>query len=157
MVAFRFPDNKDTHGINTVRLAQVWMDEYINLFYMNRPDLKVSGFAPLTLTPAYTWMSRINMTIYWRYLLLIPEPSGHWRCYPSPHIAREIEMQIIRLVLEECLPQQIHPDQRCASVWTVRRSFLGERKGVFAFRARLSALSAATHRVGSLSVPLFRK
>lgn len=37
----RFPNNKDTHGINTVRMARVWMDEYIDLFYLNRPDLKV--------------------------------------------------------------------------------------------------------------------
>uniref|UniRef100_A0A1B0CGT7 Ricin B lectin domain-containing protein n=3 Tax=Lutzomyia longipalpis TaxID=7200 RepID=A0A1B0CGT7_LUTLO len=37
---YSFPDNRDTHGINTVRMALVWMDEYINLFYMNRPDLK---------------------------------------------------------------------------------------------------------------------
>lgn len=36
----RFPDNRDTHGINTVRMAQVWMDEFIDLFYMNRPDLR---------------------------------------------------------------------------------------------------------------------
>lgn len=38
---YSFPDNRDTHGINTVRLARVWMDEYVDLFYMNRPDLKV--------------------------------------------------------------------------------------------------------------------
>lgn len=38
---YSFPNNRDTHGINTVRMALVWMDEYINLFYLNRPDLKV--------------------------------------------------------------------------------------------------------------------
>uniref|UniRef100_A0A1L8E225 Polypeptide N-acetylgalactosaminyltransferase n=1 Tax=Nyssomyia neivai TaxID=330878 RepID=A0A1L8E225_9DIPT len=37
---YSFPDNRDTHGINTVRMALVWMDEYISLFFMNRPDLK---------------------------------------------------------------------------------------------------------------------
>lgn len=37
---FRFPDNRDTHGINTVRMAKVWMDEFIELFYMHRPDLR---------------------------------------------------------------------------------------------------------------------
>lgn len=38
---YSFPNNRDTHGINTVRMAQVWMDQYIDLFFMNRPDLKV--------------------------------------------------------------------------------------------------------------------
>lgn len=37
----RFPNDRDTHGINTLRMARVWMDEYIDLFYFNRPDLKV--------------------------------------------------------------------------------------------------------------------
>uniref|UniRef100_U5EZA8 Polypeptide N-acetylgalactosaminyltransferase n=1 Tax=Corethrella appendiculata TaxID=1370023 RepID=U5EZA8_9DIPT len=37
---YSFPDNRDTHGINTLRMAVVWMDEYIDLFYLNRPDLK---------------------------------------------------------------------------------------------------------------------
>ncbi|KAG4066270.1 hypothetical protein HA402_000494 [Bradysia odoriphaga] len=37
---YSFPDDKDTHGLNTVRMAKVWMDDYINLFYLNRPDLK---------------------------------------------------------------------------------------------------------------------
>ena len=35
--------NKDTHGINSMRLAEVWMDEYKRLFYMHRRDLLV-GF-----------------------------------------------------------------------------------------------------------------
>ncbi|KAF4531969.1 hypothetical protein B566_EDAN010216 [Ephemera danica] len=33
--------NKDSHGINTARLAHVWMDEYKRLFFLNRPDLRV--------------------------------------------------------------------------------------------------------------------
>lgn len=37
---FRFPNNRDTHGINTARMALVWMDDYVNIFFMNRPDLK---------------------------------------------------------------------------------------------------------------------
>lgn len=37
---YSFPNDRDTHGINTVRMAMVWMDEYIEYFYMNRPDLR---------------------------------------------------------------------------------------------------------------------
>ncbi|XP_037069452.1 polypeptide N-acetylgalactosaminyltransferase 1-like isoform X2 [Pollicipes pollicipes] len=37
---YSFPGNKDTHGINTARLAEVWMDDYKRLFYLNRPDLQ---------------------------------------------------------------------------------------------------------------------
>jgi len=36
---YTFPGNKDTHGINTARTVEVWMDKYKKLFYMNRPDL----------------------------------------------------------------------------------------------------------------------
>ena len=36
---YSFPGNKDTHGINTARTVEVWMDEFKRLFYMNRPDL----------------------------------------------------------------------------------------------------------------------
>ncbi|XP_037301472.1 polypeptide N-acetylgalactosaminyltransferase 11-like [Manduca sexta] len=32
--------NSDTHGINTARMAEVWMDEYAELFYLHRPDLR---------------------------------------------------------------------------------------------------------------------
>ena len=36
---YTFPGNKDTHGINTARTVEVWMEEYKRLFYMHRPDL----------------------------------------------------------------------------------------------------------------------
>lgn len=36
---YTFPGNKDTHGINTARTVEVWMDDFKRLFYMNRPDL----------------------------------------------------------------------------------------------------------------------
>jgi hypothetical protein len=32
------PNNKDTHGINTLRMAKVWMDEYAELFLAKRID-----------------------------------------------------------------------------------------------------------------------
>ena len=34
--------NKDYHGLNSVRLAEVWLDDYKRLFYMHRHDLLVS-------------------------------------------------------------------------------------------------------------------
>lgn len=37
---YSFPDNKDTHGINTARLAHVWMDNYKRLFFMYQPALE---------------------------------------------------------------------------------------------------------------------
>lgn len=94
---FRFPDNKDTHGINTVRLAQVWMDEYIDLFYMNRPDLKVSRFVSKNEAKALLseWITAIVDAIL--------ESSGYWRCDTSACIARQIKVQVVWLVFEKCL------------------------------------------------------
>ncbi|KAI7815448.1 polypeptide N-acetylgalactosaminyltransferase [Rhyzopertha dominica] len=37
---YSFPNNKDTHGINTARLAHVWMDDYKRLFFMHQPSLE---------------------------------------------------------------------------------------------------------------------
>ncbi|UYV78959.1 N-acetylgalactosaminyltransferase, partial [Cordylochernes scorpioides] len=45
---YTFPGNKDTHGINTVRTAEVWMDEYKEYFYLHRPDLKGIDFGDIS-------------------------------------------------------------------------------------------------------------
>ena len=45
---YSFPNNKDTHGINTARTVEVWMDDYKRLFYMNRPDLVNTDVGSLT-------------------------------------------------------------------------------------------------------------
>lgn len=45
---YSFPNNKDTHGINTARTVEVWMDEYKRLFYMNRPDLANTNVGNVT-------------------------------------------------------------------------------------------------------------
>lgn len=36
--------NKDVHGTNSKRLAEVWMDDYKRLYYMYRMGLKVGFF-----------------------------------------------------------------------------------------------------------------
>ncbi|XP_063391323.1 polypeptide N-acetylgalactosaminyltransferase 1-like [Cydia fagiglandana] len=39
---YGLPATSDTHGINTARMAEVWMDDYAELFYLHRPDLRKS-------------------------------------------------------------------------------------------------------------------
>ncbi|XP_046350020.1 probable N-acetylgalactosaminyltransferase 9 [Haliotis rufescens] len=36
---YTFPGNKDTHGLNSMRLAEVWMDGYKRLYYTHRREL----------------------------------------------------------------------------------------------------------------------
>jgi len=38
----------DSHGINTARMAEVWMDDYKRFFYMHRNDLKKADIGDLT-------------------------------------------------------------------------------------------------------------
>ncbi|KAL5006230.1 hypothetical protein ScPMuIL_015036 [Solemya velum] len=45
---YTFPGNKDTHGINSMRLAEVWMDGYKRLFYSHRKELLKSDAGDLT-------------------------------------------------------------------------------------------------------------
>ncbi|PNF39499.1 Polypeptide N-acetylgalactosaminyltransferase 1 [Cryptotermes secundus] len=45
---YTFPGGKDTHGINTARMVEVWLDEYKSLFYMHRPDLLGRDIGDLT-------------------------------------------------------------------------------------------------------------
>lgn len=45
---YSFPGNKDTHGINTARLVEIWMDDYKRLFYAHRKDLINEDIGDLT-------------------------------------------------------------------------------------------------------------
>ncbi|KAG8229526.1 hypothetical protein J437_LFUL004932 [Ladona fulva] len=45
---YSFPGNRDTHGINTARVAHVWMDDYKRLFFMHRPDLLTVDYGDIT-------------------------------------------------------------------------------------------------------------
>lgn len=40
--------NKDVHGTNSKRLAEVWMDDYKRLYYLHRPDLKKKDVGDLS-------------------------------------------------------------------------------------------------------------
>ncbi|XP_033224682.1 polypeptide N-acetylgalactosaminyltransferase 1-like isoform X2 [Belonocnema kinseyi] len=37
---YKFPHDKDTHGINTARLVYVWMDDYKRVFFLYREEFK---------------------------------------------------------------------------------------------------------------------
>ena len=52
------PGNKDTHGINSMRLAEVWMDGYKRLFYTHRRDLLVS------INAGFGWMDTKDYFIH---------------------------------------------------------------------------------------------
>ncbi|XP_046573698.1 LOW QUALITY PROTEIN: probable N-acetylgalactosaminyltransferase 9 [Haliotis rubra] len=45
---YTFPGGKDTHGLNSARVAEVWMDDYKRLFYMHRHDLKNKDFGDIS-------------------------------------------------------------------------------------------------------------
>ncbi|XP_050693261.1 probable N-acetylgalactosaminyltransferase 9 isoform X2 [Eriocheir sinensis] len=45
---YTFPGNKDTHGLNTARMAETWMDGYKRLFFMYRPELEHADYGDVT-------------------------------------------------------------------------------------------------------------
>ncbi|XP_046573297.1 probable N-acetylgalactosaminyltransferase 9 [Haliotis rubra] len=45
---YTFPGGKDTHGLNSVRVAEVWMDDYKRLFFMHRHDLRNKDFGDIS-------------------------------------------------------------------------------------------------------------
>ena len=49
---------KDSHGTNSKRLAEVWLDEYKRLYYHHRPDLVVS------------WNHQFPICIHWFWIQL---------------------------------------------------------------------------------------
>ena len=63
--------NKDTHGINSARLAEVWMDDYKRLFYLHRQELQVIN--------RYFWKKNIFKIISKLTVVLIVERK-YWRC-----------------------------------------------------------------------------
>jgi hypothetical protein len=79
---YTFPGGKDTHGINTARLVEVWMDEYKSLFYMNRPDLLVSlteeSPSAYHLTKCYVGLSESSLltTLHEIFITPVTEQSS---------------------------------------------------------------------------------
>ncbi|XP_042239465.1 polypeptide N-acetylgalactosaminyltransferase 1-like [Homarus americanus] len=45
---YTFPGNKDTHGLNTARLADTWMDGYKRLFFLYRPELEHADYGDVS-------------------------------------------------------------------------------------------------------------
>ncbi|KAK8404121.1 hypothetical protein O3P69_000290 [Scylla paramamosain] len=45
---YTFPGNKDTHGLNTARMAEAWMDDYKRLFYLYRPELQQADYGDVS-------------------------------------------------------------------------------------------------------------
>ncbi|KAK3852462.1 hypothetical protein Pcinc_040953 [Petrolisthes cinctipes] len=45
---YTFPGNKDTHGLNTARMAETWMDDYKRLFYVYRPELQTAEWGDVS-------------------------------------------------------------------------------------------------------------
>ena len=39
---------EDSHGINTARMAEVWMDEYKRFFYMHRKELATANIGDIS-------------------------------------------------------------------------------------------------------------
>uniref|UniRef100_A0A0A9ZCM1 Polypeptide N-acetylgalactosaminyltransferase n=1 Tax=Lygus hesperus TaxID=30085 RepID=A0A0A9ZCM1_LYGHE len=45
---YKFPGEKDTHGINTARFVRVWWDDYQRLFFQMRPELEHTDIGDIT-------------------------------------------------------------------------------------------------------------
>ncbi|XP_050418639.2 probable N-acetylgalactosaminyltransferase 9 isoform X1 [Patella vulgata] len=86
---YTFPGNKDTHGINSMRLAEVWMDEYKRLFYVHRKDLL--GKFPGDLTERKALREKLQCKSFKWYLdnvypeKFVPDENVHaWGMVRNP-------------------------------------------------------------------------
>lgn len=71
--------NKDTHGINSMRLAEVWMDEYKRLFYTHRKDLLVSAWFPRIFVVCLVCLHYYLCSLFWnsiRYMYKVETCNG---------------------------------------------------------------------------------
>lgn len=80
---YSFDGKKDTHGLNTVRLVEVWMDDYKRLFYLHRPDLK--GVDVGDLRERFEIRRKLKCKDFKWYLnnvfqekFILDEDSNHW-------------------------------------------------------------------------------
>lgn len=69
---YSFPGRKDTHGINTARMAEVWMDDYKRLFYLYRPDLKDANIGDISVRKQLREQLKCN-SFHWFLKNVVPQ------------------------------------------------------------------------------------
>lgn len=87
--------NKDVHGTNSKRLAEVWMDDYKRLFYIHRMGLKV--------------IHNIKILNYW----VVFQNDNHFigDLETRRALRKELHCHDFRWYLQNVIPEKFIPDE----------------------------------------------